>query len=99
MKARVPQMYAWDVEDGQAGVTDDMDAAITNVDLALRGAATGVCGAIRVVTVSMYGNSEYIDLGVVGKARRDEGGVVWTRRCVLLARDGHEGVLLRPGEL
>ncbi len=98
VKARVPQMYAWDVEDGQANVTDDMDAAITNVDLALRGAATGVCGAIRVVTVSMYGNSEYIDLGVVGKARRDEGGVV-DEAVRPPGEDGHEGVLLRPGEL
>ncbi|MCP9951659.1 hypothetical protein [Actinomadura madurae] len=73
-------MYAWDVEDGQAGVTDDMDAAITHVDLALRGASTGVRGAIRLVTVSMYGRSEYIDLGIVGEARRGDGGVLWTRR-------------------
>ncbi len=74
-------MYAWDIEDGQGGVTDDMTAAIGYVDLALGGAATGVCGAIRLVTVSMYGQSEYIDLGVIGRARRDDGGVMWTRRC------------------
>ncbi|WP_433465894.1 hypothetical protein [Spirillospora sp. CA-128828] len=84
MRARAahepPQMYAWDVENGRSGVTDDMDAAITYVDLALRGATAGVCGAIRLVTVSTYGKSEYIDLGVVGEARRDVGGVFWTRR-------------------
>ncbi|WP_433475828.1 hypothetical protein ACQPZP_01610 [Spirillospora sp. CA-142024] len=82
MRARAahepPQMYAWDVENGQSGVTDDMGAAITYVDLALREATTGVCGAIRLVTVSTYGKSEYIDLGVVGEARRDGGGVLWT---------------------
>ncbi|MFB4304626.1 hypothetical protein [Actinomadura sp. GTD37] len=76
-----PQLYAWDVGDGQSGVTDDFAAAITCVDLALRGASAGVCGAIRLVTVSVYGMSEYIELGVVGEARRDDGGVVWARRC------------------
>ncbi|WP_111830862.1 hypothetical protein [Actinomadura madurae] len=84
MRARAayepPQMYAWDVGNGQSGVTDDMDAAIANVELALRGASTGVRGAVRLVTVSMCGRSEYIDLGIVGEARRGDGGVLWTRR-------------------
>ncbi|MEU5994023.1 hypothetical protein ABZ806_34055 [Spirillospora sp. NPDC047418] len=82
MKGRAdvpPRMYAWDVGNGHAGVTDDMDAAFTHVDLALRGAATGVCGAVRLVTVSLYGKSEYIVLGLVGHARRDDAGVMWTR--------------------
>lgn len=77
-----PRMYAWDVEDGHAGVTDDLDAAVAHVDLALRGADPGVCGAIRLVTVSLFGKSEYVELGVVGQARRegDGDGVLWTEQ-------------------
>lgn len=75
-----PRLYAWDVGNGHAGVTDDMDTAFTHVDIALHGAATGVCGAVRLVTMSTYGKSEYIVLGIVGQARRDDAGVMWTSR-------------------
>ena len=74
-----PRLYSWDAGNGRSGVTDDMDAAFGHVDLALREAATGVRGSVRLVTVSTYGRSEYIVLGVVGQARRDDAGVLWTR--------------------
>ncbi|GAA4238519.1 hypothetical protein GCM10022254_54810 [Actinomadura meridiana] len=75
-----PTLYAWDIESGEGGVTDDLDAAVTNVDRALRGAVAGAGARIRMVVVSTYGTSEYIELGVVGEARREGGGVVWMDR-------------------
>lgn len=83
MRARTacdpPMLYAWDVDGGAAGVTDDLKAAIHHVDFALRGAAPGTRGKIRKVAVSMYGSGEYLDLSVVSQARRDDvGRVVWT---------------------
>jgi hypothetical protein len=75
-----PALFAWDVVlcgRGECGVTDDRVAALRHVRRVLQAADAGSRGRVRRVTVGVSGRVEYVELGVVAEAWRDEGAVVW----------------------
>jgi hypothetical protein len=81
----VPVLYAWDVfapdeargDQGACGVTRDPVHAVAEVRGSLRGLPQGAWGTVRKVTTSLSGEVRYLDLGVVGGARRTRRGVSW----------------------
>lgn len=77
------RIYSWDVDlgsGGQGGVTDDRQAAITYVHDALSAAEPGASGHVRRVGLSQMGTPSYVELDTVGRAWREDGGVVWRGR-------------------
>ncbi|HEU5025673.1 MAG TPA: hypothetical protein VFV01_12200 [Spirillospora sp.] len=58
-------------------MTDDRGAALRHVRRALQAADAGGRGRVRRVTVGLSGRVEYVELGVVAEAWREDGEVVW----------------------
>lgn len=76
------RLFSWDVttsHGGRGGVTDDRGRAIAHVHDALTEAEGGARGEVRRVGLSGTGLAQYVVLGGVAEAWRDEltGAIIW----------------------